>query len=385
MGLWDKVKKDVSNTWKKSDVGRAVSGSTDGFNRSLHINRKGFNKDWVPGLRVAGATGLGFAVGGPIGAGIAGGLTAAGQYGGGGASSGEAPKPKEEWWKEGRPDTRREITNADGDLKNAYKLQQERISAPQSRLGEIDTRLKNIQGVQYGASVGGIGAAAGLAGLSARALSNDLSGQAQARMGLIDQQMRGSMDALNQNAAGGLAGGMSNLAASGGMDSGARARMASDAMKARMSGASSIFNNAGQNKSQVGIQDMNNQYDLQTRMPGMFMDFGRNEIDAQKFNAGLGMDKFNAYQNQGRLEDDRRFIASRDNADNAMRTGQFNIQNAIGDKAASDAFDMDKWKTQNAAKAGEMTANAQNYYADKQSKRGLLGNRGGILGTGIGE
>jgi hypothetical protein len=236
--------------------------------------------------------------------------------------------------------------------------------------------------VQYGASVGGIGAAAGLAGLSARALSNDLSNPAQARMGLIDQQMRGSMDALNQNAAGGLAGGMSNLASSGGMDSGARARLASDAMKARMSGASSIFNNAGQNKSQVGIQDMNNQYDLQTRMPGMFMDFGRNEMDAQKFNAGLRMDQFNAYQNQGRFEDDRKLIASRDNADNAMRTGQFNIQNAIGDKAASDAFDMDKWKTGNAAKAGELSANAQNYYADKQSKKGLLGNNGGFLGLG---
>jgi hypothetical protein len=149
-----------------------------------------------------------------------------------------------------------------------------------------------------------------------------------------------------------------------------------------MSGASSIFNNAGQNKSQVGIQDMNNQYDLQTRMPGMFMDFGRNEMDAQKFNAGLRMDQFNAYQNQGRFEDDRKLIASRDNADNAMRTGQFNIQNAIGDKAASDAFDMDKWKTGNAAKAGELSANAQNYYADKQSKKGLLGNNGGFLGLG---
>jgi len=384
MSWFKKAGGNISNSWKKSDAGRAVSGSTDGFNKSLDINRKGFNKDVVPGLRVAGATGLGFAVGGPIGAGIAGGLTAVGQYGNkNGAGDQGPPQPEKNWWEVGRPDTRREITNKEGKLNDGFKLEAGQVQTPGSRIGELDRRLDGVNGVNF-ANVGNVGAGVALAGLSARSLSNDLSSQAQARMGLIDQQMRGSMDALNQNAAGGLAGGMSNLAASGGMDSGARARMASDAMKARMSGASSIFNNAGQNKSQVGITDLANQYDLQTRMPGMFMDYGRNQMAADQFNAGLGMDKVNAFQNQGRMEDDRSMIASRDNVDNTMRANQFNIQNQIADRSASDAFDMDKWKTSNAAKAGELAANSQNYYAEQQSKRGLLGNRGGILGTGWG-
>jgi hypothetical protein len=201
-------------------------------------------------------------------------------------------------------------------------------------------------------------------------------------MGLIDQQRRAGMDAMNANVAGASAGAMSNLAASGGMDSGARQRLASDAIKARMGGASGLFNQAAQNKSQVGITDLANQYDLQTRMPGMFMDYGRNQMAADQFNSSLAMDKVNAYQNQGRMEDDRSMIASRDNVDNTMRANQFNIQNQIADRSASDAFDMDKWKTSNAAKAGELSANAQNYYADKQSKKGLLGDKGGFLGLG---
>jgi hypothetical protein len=384
MSWFKKAGGDISNSWKKSDAGRAVSGSTDGFNKSLDINRKGFNKDWVPGLRVAGATGLGYAVGGPIGAGIAGGLTAAGQYGKKGGGEQGPPQPEKNWWEVGRPETRREITNKEGKLNDGFKLEAGQVQAPGSRMTELDSRLNKAGDVGF-LNAGNIGAGAALAGLSARSLSNDLSSQAQARMGLIDQQRRAGMDAMNANVAGSTAGAMSNLAASGGMDSGARQRLASDAIKARMGGASGLFNQAAQNKSQVGITDLANQYDLQTRMPGMFMDYGRNQMAADQFNSSLAMDKVNAYQNQGRMEDDRSMIASRDNVDNAMRANQFNIQNQIADRSASDAFDMDKWKTSNAAKAGELTANAQNYYAQQQSKRGLLGNRGGILGTGLGE
>lgn len=372
----------ISNAYKKTDVGRATSATGSSFNKALDVNRKNFNKDWVPALRTAGAAGLGFAVGGPIGAGIAGGLTAMGQYGGkGGSGAGAPPQPEKNWWEQGRPETRREITTPDGALKDGFKLSAGQVQAPGSRIGELDKRLNNVQGVNF-ANVGNAAAGLALTGLSARSLSNDLSSQAQARMGLIDQQRRAGIDAMNANVAGSTAGAMSNLAASGGMDSGARQRLASDAIKARMGGASGLFNQAAQNKSQVGIQDLANQYDLQTRMPGMFMDLGRNQLAADQFNASLGMDKINAYQNQARMEDDRSMIASRDNVDNAMRAGQFNIQNQISDRSASDAFDMDKWKTQNAAKAGELTANSQNYYAEQQSKRGLLGNKGGILGLG---
>lgn len=377
--------KAVSDAYKASPIGRAISGSVDGFNKDLDINRKNFNKDILPGARTAGAAALGGMIAGPAGA-VAGGVLASGGadkvLGKGGSSEPAPPKAEDNWWKQDRPETRREITNPNGTLKDEFKLTAGQVQAPGSRIDQLDTRMNNVQGVNF-ANVGNIGAGAALAGLSARSLSNDLSSQAQARMGLIDQQRRAGMDAMNANVAGSAAGAMSNLAASGGMDSGARQRLASDAIKARMAGASGLYNQAAQNKSQVGITDLANQYDLQTRMPGMFMDYGRNQMAADQFNAGLGMDKINAYQNQARMEDDRAMIANRDNVDNAMKAGQFNIQNQIADRGASDAFDMDKWKTQNAARAGQFTADSQNYYAQQQSKRGLLGNKGGLLGTGI--
>lgn len=335
---------------------------------------------------VAGAT-IGGGVGGPIGAAI--GAKVGGQIGQ--KTTGDlktpqapgAPRPADNWWKVDRPESRFQFTDSNGNLKNNFKMTAASINAPQSRLGEIDKRLSGVNDVGFLPSFGGVGAAAGLGLLSARALSNDLSNPAKARMGLIDQQRRAGIDAMNQNVAGATAGGMSNLAASGGMDSGARQRLQSDAIKSRMSGVAGAYNAANQQKSQVGIQDLTNQYELQRSLPGMYMDFGRQEMDAQKFNAGLGMDKINAYARQGNLEDDRRMLADRFNATNNMTAQQYNIDNAMNDKRADDAFAMDKWQTGNAAQAGQFTADAQNYYAKQQADRGLLGNKGGLLGTGI--
>jgi hypothetical protein len=342
----------------------------------------------LPGM-VAGAAG-GMRAGGVIGEKGMGGfrqtldsLAKGNVYGDTKGSKAGPPSPPDDWWKEGRPDQRFEWTNPDGTIKDNFKMTEQRISAPASRLANIDERLNQVQGTSFPATVGGIGAAAGLAGLSARALSNDLSNPAQARMGLIDQQRRQSMDAMNANAAGATAGAMSSLAASGGMDSGARQRLGTDAIKARMAGAAGVYNQANQAKSQVGIQDLTNQYDLQTRLPGMFLDYGRNEMDAQKFNASLGMDKINAYRDQARGEDDRTLLADRFNAANNMDAQRFNIQNQMADKVATDQFSMDRWKTQNAARAGQYASDSQNYYAQQQSNKGLLGDKGGLWGTGL--
>lgn len=389
MGLLQDAGKKASNTYKKSDVGKAVNTTVDSFNKGLDVNRnnlnkgldvnrKNFNSDILPGLR----GGLLGSVFGPTGT-VIGALNGNNKgINGSGGSGNQPPRPEDNWWEKDRPNTRREITNTDGTLKDEFKLTAGQVQSPGSRIDQLDTRMNNVQGVNF-ANVGNAAAGLALTGLSARSLSNDLSSQAKARMGLIDQQRRSGMDAMNANVAGSTSGAMSNLAASGGMDSGARQRLASDAIKARMAGASGLYNQAAQNKSQVGITDLANQYDLQTRMPGMFMDYGRNQMTADQFNAGLGMDKINAYQNQARMEDDRSMIANRDNVDNAMRAGQFNVQNQIADRNASDAWDMDKWKNQNAARAGQFTADSQNYYANQQANRGLLGNNGGILGTGI--
>jgi hypothetical protein len=67
-----------------------------------------------------------------------------------------------------------------------------------------------------------------------------------------------------------------------------------------------------------------------------------------------------------------------------MDTDQKNKMNMVRDNDLGNDYAMDKWKTINAARGGEFTADSQNYYAKQQAKKGLLGNNGGILGLGIG-
>lgn len=87
MGLLQKAGGSISSAYKKSDVGRAVGGSTDGFNKGLDVNRKNFNKS-LPALRTIGGATLGGMIAGPLGALVGTALTAPkkGSSSGGGAT-----------------------------------------------------------------------------------------------------------------------------------------------------------------------------------------------------------------------------------------------------------------------------------------------------------
>lgn len=287
------------------------------------------------------------------------------------------------WWKEGRPEARSAtFTNPDGTLKSAYEMQAAHMSDPASRLGELDRRQNAVGQVNFN-NVGNTGALANLAALNVKAYNPNLSEAAQAQNALVDNNMRRAIDKNNQTSAGAEANARDNLAAGGGLSSGARGQVAMQAMRNRMLANAGAHADANSGKLSIASQDWQQKNALQNQLPSMYQSLGSAQTDVDKYNANMGMDKVNNWAKQAGAEDTRAADSSKFNAtaDNSARA--MNINNAMNDANLTDQFAMDKWKTGNAAQGNYYTANAQNYYANQQANRGLLGNSGGILGTGF--
>jgi len=282
------------------------------------------------------------------------------------AAKAAAKKKAAEWWKEDRPEQRYQFTDANGNMKDQFKL-----NAPASRLGELDSRMAGVAPVNY-YNAANSAALANTALLNTRAYNPSASEGALAQNRAIDLQTRNLIDRNNQTGNGALLNARNDLAASGGMSSGARERLGMSGMRDRMMANAGAYNQGANQKAGVLANDWQQKYALQEKLPGVYQSLGQNQLQTDQFNAGLGMDKVNAWSKQAGAEDTR-----------AMDASKFNIGNAMQDKVADTNFAMDKWRTQNQIIGGEKTADSQNYYADKMADRGLLGNQGGILGTGI--
>jgi hypothetical protein len=286
--------------------------------------------------------------------------------GGGKKSDPSAPRPADNWWEKDRPTERYQFTDPDGNLKGNFKL-----NAPASRLGELDSRMGGVAPVNY-YNAGNTAALANTGMLNARAYNPNASEGALAQNRAIDLQTSNMIDKNNQANNGALLNARRDLAASGGMSGGARERLGMSGMRDRMMANAGAYSQGAGQKAGVLANDWQQKHALQEKLPGMYQNLGQNQLQTDQFNAGLGMDKVNAWRNQAGAEDTR-----------AMDASKVNIGNAMQDKAADTNFAMDKWKTQNQIMGGQYTADSQNYYAKQQANKGLLGNQGGILGTGI--
>lgn len=296
------------------------------------------------------------------------GVNIPGLGGSSGSSSGDPNAGDQNWWKQDRPENRAaEFTNADGSVKDAYKL-----NNVGSRIPELDQRMNAVGPVNFN-NTGNAAAMSGLGALQAKAYDPNLSAGARAQNNLVDMNRAKDIDRLNQSNNGALSNARDNMAAGGGLSGGGRERLEMQGMRNRMMANAGAYGNASTDKGKIAAADYAAKDELQNRLPELNMKLGAQETDLAKYNTGLGMDKINLWNKQGNVEDARE-----------MDVRSSNLSTAMKDKQATDAFLMDRWKQQNAAIGGEKTAASQNYYADQQSKRGLLGNNGGILGTGIG-
>ena len=170
---------------------------------------------------------------------------------------------------------------------------------------------------------------------TASTVSTDMSpwlGLQTERIGREHEMMR---DRLAGDSAVGLGTGMSNLAASGGLDSGARERLMTASNAQRMRGLSDLSQQASASRMGAGIAAEQ---------------MGR---EAERFNSGL-----------------------------LTNTSQFNAGNAIGGVGAQNLFNSNIYNQDMGAWGAAKTADAMAAAARKEDP-GLLG-MGGVLGTGLG-
>lgn len=189
--------------------------------------------------------------------------------------------------------------------------------------GELDPRYKFTPG------------GAGYDGIKGLATATGPSDMYKSQVGLIDATTRGQIDDLRQEGAIGTGSGLGMLASSGGLDSGARERMAASGNRAMMEGGSNIFKGAALAKGNAGVADAGMKYDAMGRLAGM------------------------------------------DNQAQAM-----NLGNTIGDLRGRDEFAMGTWGKLGDIYGTGVAADAMSNAANAPDG-GLLGG-GGFLGTGIG-
>jgi len=162
----------------------------------------------------------------------------------------------------------------------------------------------------------------------------------------IGLEQSGMRDQLNRDTNLGLGTGMSNLAASGGIDSGARERMVTNSAAQRTQGLSGIGQQSALARNNVGIQG--------EQMKQQADQFNTNALNQNsQFNAGV-----------------------------LNQNSQFNASNAIGGMGMQNAFNSNLFNQDMAGWGAQKTADAQARAANKEEP-GFLG-MGGALGTGIG-
>lgn len=168
----------------------------------------------------------------------------------------------------------------------------------------------------------------------------------KAQAGLIDQQAAAGLSGVREEGARGLAGGMSSLATSGGLESGSRERLASASNLAGINASQDIYRQAGMSKGQAALGD------AQMRMDALK---GLTSLDTQT--AGLN----NQMVNQAKMT---------------------NLNTQLQDVRGGNLYDLEGWGrigdiygSAASSKAMQDAANAKN--------PGLFGG-GGFLGLGIG-
>lgn len=159
------------------------------------------------------------------------------------------------------------FVNEDGTLKDAYKMS----------AGNYDLGGKYLQA------------------LGTRATEKGPSTWANMQNQNIDLQASGLRDQNASDAATALGTGTSNLAQTGGLDSGARERMASSTGLAQLQGNQSISKDAVGAKLNTGIEDERQKLGILQQMPGMMQNQAgfRANIDSKNIDRATNSQLFN--------------------------------------------------------------------------------------------
>lgn len=139
------------------------------------------------------------------------------------------------------------------------------------------------------------------------ALGSGPSDYYKATEGLIDKQTSAGLSGVREESARGLAGGMSNLATSGGLDSGSRERLTGSSNLAQINASQGVYQGASMAKGHAAVADQGMRFDALR---------GLTQLDTNRVNMNTQM------------------------GNDAQR---WNISNQIGDVRAGNLYDLEGW------------------------------------------
>jgi hypothetical protein len=291
----------------------------------------------------------------------------------------------------GTKPTFKSIVGADGQLGNLYKMGDATpATASVADLIERKKWLDDIGGLMDPEAVKAGGdfrnAQNNVGLLQQRAFGTETSPWAQK---LYDQQrldQSNMMDRVTRDQALSQEQVRNALAMQGGLDGGARERLAKSAGRDAMMARQGVFRQGAQDRLGIGIQDEQNRLQLQSMMPGMNMQLDayntglqRDDVTAKlnqdMFNKNMGMQRVGMLGSWGDANLNRETQVSLFNAGSKNDAAMFNAGNAIKDRQLGNMYDLDTWNTHGSVLGNQFASDAM-----MRSGNG----RGGLFGTFFG-
>jgi len=332
---------------------------------------KNISNDWKDSAKVGGPAGV-ITAPGAVAAGVlkrTGGQTASGlkttggdisnswktainggKTGGKGSSAPGTPgAPAGNWWDQGRP-TQITATDENGLLKEGYK-----VTAGSTASG-LDERLNKIGAISTGQDF-----------TSARNSVNSLSNLANTQGAtshakyLTDAQKLeedSARDDIDSSTRGMNATAFNELAASGGLDSGARERIAGNSANQNLIERQKLARQGQLSRAGILSNDEQMKIGLKRELPGQYLSLDQHNVNTQKDNAQLSLNKANMWQGAAAADDGRRMDAQR-----------FNSGAAMNDLESQNKWNYGMWDYDNKGIAAEKTADSESNYANKLGKQ----------------
>jgi hypothetical protein len=246
------------------------------------------------------------------------------------------------------------------------------IKAPKSNLGQLDKRMGQAQGLNIADVKTGTNfnqAQQNIHALQDRAFGTETSPWAQK---LYDQQAvdQGRVqDQMSQNLANQTQGAMNQMAATTGIDAGARERMMDKANVNNMNQMQNLYSQGMSDRLGIGAQDEAQRMALQQQMPGMNLqadqymtgvDFGNQakDINQGQFNNNLSMQKANMWSGLADTEAQRKLGVDEFNKQGKIGLNQWNTGNLINDTNAANNWAMQGWGQKMQGTGSNSAANA---------------------------
>lgn len=245
------------------------------------------------------------------------------------------------------------VRGPDGNIKDIYKLNPYTMKGV-SDVG-FDSQYGDISNLWDGVNLN-TEALEALRGEGLRTESSTWANQQKEKLGLQ------SMDLLDRNAdqmSSANAQAMDSLAMSGGLTSGARTSLAKDMQRGMNQGASSIRRGQMLGDLDIDIQDEGNRLQILQALPGMELqalqpDMTRAQTLGDTLMRENQMNLDRQFRNRANTLDTQRF-----NAGQKTDARKYNINNAINDQLAENAYDLGAYNEVMKAWAANKQADAQ--------------------------